>query len=81
MLLPYNLNPEFNPGVSGKYSVEKEITDWNIPLVNLPEYSSAQKDLDKIQIILDFSQKLMNNSKNLDSEYVDIVNKYFWDLV
>ena len=79
-LLPYDLNPEYDLPTNGQYDVTKEITDWNIDSsINLRDYTLDEST--EIDIMLNFSQKLASNSKNLDSEFVEIVNEYFWDLL
>lgn len=40
-----------------------------------------QNDIEKINSIIDVSRKLISKSIDIDSEYVDIVNDNFWDLI
>ena len=35
----------------------------------------------KEQILTDFSNKIISNQQNIDSEYVELVNEHFWDLL
>jgi hypothetical protein len=36
---------------------------------------------DKIEILKDFSKKLLENMKEPDHEFSKIVNDYFWEMV
>lgn len=68
------------PKYKGQYKVIEEIHEkFDQSALYLSDHQL--KDEDKIQVIIDFSQKLLNNSKDIDGEFVDIVNKNFWDLV
>ena len=40
-----------------------------------------QKNENYYEIIINFSKYLVEKSKNIDSEFVDIVNDHFWDLI
>lgn len=40
-----------------------------------------QKDIEKINSIVELSKKLISKSIDIDSEYVEIVNDNFWDLI
>ena len=37
--------------------------------------------MEKLQTIIDFSKKVLQNTKDIDSEFVDIVNDNFWELI
>lgn len=39
------------------------------------------EDKEKLQTIIDFSNKVLQNTKNIDSEFVKIVNDNFWELI
>lgn len=45
------------------------------------QYTNNAIVVEKEKIIIDFSQKLINNMIDIDSEYVEIVNNNFWDLL
>ncbi|NJY61438.1 hypothetical protein HC174_01535 [Salinimicrobium sp. CDJ15-81-2] len=57
--------------------------DWKDSAFNPSSdyYLDEDSQSSKIQTILKFSNDLIKNSKDLDSEYVDIVNENFWDLI
>ncbi len=43
-------------------------------------YSINNNIDEKEKIIVDFSNRLLNNTTNIDSEFVELVNKNFWQL-
>ncbi|RLB67790.1 MAG: hypothetical protein DRH08_02750 [Deltaproteobacteria bacterium] len=68
------------PALEHEYQSVKSIADWKENAFNkLPTYSAQDKE--KYQAILDFSQNILDNSTDIDSEFVDIVNENFWDLL
>lgn len=44
-------------------------------------YRILTEDERNFQEIVSFGNKLINESVDIDPEYVDIVNEYFWDLI
>ena len=42
---------------------------------------SESVDVENFNAIRSFSENLLNNTKDLDSEIMDVVNKNFWDLI
>ena len=54
-------------GTSDTILVEAKITD--------------NENIEKIKTIIDFSNKLIQNTTDIDGEFVDIVNKHFWELI
>lgn len=80
--LLYDANPIYHPTEAGNYNVNREITEWD----NMNIYGLSQIDLTyaqeaKVDTIIEFAQKLINDSKDIDSEFVEIVNEHFWDLI
>lgn len=69
--LPYQFNP-LEITVTPDY---REIKEYN------EKYSASISDESQLQIIINVSKHLIMNSKNIDNEFVEIVNKNFWDLV
>jgi hypothetical protein len=69
--LPYQYNP-LEITVIGNY---REIKEYN------EKYSTSIRDESQLQIIVNVSKHLIMNSKSIDNEFVEIVNKNFWDLV
>lgn len=57
----------------------EDLTNTIFPSPSL--YSSMIKDREDIDIIFDFSKKVINQSVSLEKKYADVVNKYFWELV
>lgn len=82
--LPYEysevLIPEANPDF--EYNLSSVDSDWRDNAFNRStEYMLQDEKSDKIDAILGFSKKVIENSKDMDGEYVDIVNENFWDLI
>lgn len=58
------------------------IADWKDNAFNPShDYSFHNEDVEKINTLILFTQNLLENSKDIESEYVDIVNANFWDLI
>jgi hypothetical protein len=68
--LPYQYNPIY-ASVIGKYYEIKELNE---------NYRPFQEE-SQLEIIVNVSKHLIKNSKNIESEFVEIVNNNFWDLV
>jgi len=82
--LPYdnaeNLIPEIKPNYEHHMTLTNN--DWRDSAFNSStDYTLQNESSDKIDAILGFSKKVIENSKDIDSEYVDIVNENFWDLI
>lgn len=45
------------------------------------EYRLVWEDSDKLQTIFNFSNKIIENTSDMDQEFLDIVNDNFWDLI
>jgi len=70
--LPYQINPSKIPQSIPHYDEIKELAPDKY--INIDEKY-------QIDAIINFSMRLISNSKNIESEYVDFVNKNFWDLI
>lgn len=78
--LEYNINS--NSNVKGDYVMPTDIQNWGRNAFNPSTvYSFVSNDDDRIQTIINFSRSLLENTKDIDSEFVDIVNEKFWDLI
>ncbi len=65
-----------------KYDPPNQINNWReLSLNNYPTSLSNNIELEKIDIIVSFSKNVIENSKDIDSEFVEIVNNNFWDLI
>lgn len=62
-----------------EYSVNNKSV-WQYSSVS-HDYNYSSVDEDKINIIVDFAKELVSNSENLNSEFSDIVNDNFFDLL
>lgn len=58
------------------------IADWKDNAFNPSfDYSFHNEDVEKIHTMISFTKNLLENSKDIESEFVDIVNDNFWDLI
>lgn len=73
-----NLIPDqdFNFGAPTVY-----LENWKDQAFNTANYIISDENTEKTQIVLDFSEKILNESKELDNEFADLVNENFWDLI
>jgi|GEM_PF-1293871 len=59
-----------------------DIADWkDKAFKDSNDYNFRNEDVEKINTIISFTQNLLENSKDIESEFVDIVNDNFWDLI
>jgi len=59
-----------------------EISDWRDKAFNQSyDYNLHDKDVDKLNTMISFTKNLLENSTDIESEFVDIVNENFWDLI
>lgn len=58
------------------------ITDWKDNAFNSSvDYTFHNEDISKIETMLSITNTLLNNSEDIESEFVGIVNENFWDLI
>lgn len=82
--LSYEDTPSLIPEVKPEYVYElnmDNLKDKDKAFNSSTNYTLQDDYSEKIETILGFSKKIVANSKDLDSEYVDIVNENFWDLI
>jgi uncharacterized protein YdgA (DUF945 family) len=63
------------------FKPQNDIADWKDIALRQSDYQFQDESIKKLQIIIDFSKKVIQNTKDIDSEFVDIVNKNFWELI
>lgn len=56
------------------YSVNNQDTSTS-------SYRIATADEADFNVIIDFSKRLLSNSRNVEKEFVDFVNENFWNLL
>ncbi len=79
--LPYDLDPLI-PNLNHQYNYQTSIADWKDTAFNQSiDYKIPDERMEKIQTILNFSKKVLQNTKDIDSEFVEIVNENFWELI
>lgn len=80
--LSYDSQDSLIPKDEATYTIMKNIAEWKDNAFNtLPDYTLPNEEQEKIQTIVGFSHMVLSNSTDIDSEYVDIVNENFWDLI
>lgn len=50
-------------------------------MTTFSQFDLSYAEKEKLDTVLDFAQKLISDSKNIDAEFVEIVNEHFWDLI
>lgn len=79
--LPYNFD-SLIPQINHSYVCQNDIANWkDYALIQNYEYQQFSNDEKNLQTIIEFSRKVINNTKDIDREFVDIVNDKFWDLI
>ncbi len=74
--------PDILPKEEINYSYEIAMPDLKDSAFNeIPSLSLNNDTYGEINTIVEFSKKLISNSIDIDSEFVDIVNEHFWDLI
>jgi hypothetical protein len=80
--LSYDSPDSLMPMHEATYTHMINIAEWKDNAFNtLPDYSLPNEEQEKIQTIIGFSHQVLSNSTDIESEYVDIVNENFWDLI
>lgn len=70
------------PKINHNYSFQNNIADWKDYAFNQSlDYQLQDESMEKLQMIIDFSKKVLQNTKDIDGEFVDIVNDNFWELI
>ncbi len=81
IFLPYSADEDI-PENNYNSNTDIHTMDWREEAFNTTsEYSIGNESLNREQAIIDFANKISENTKDIDSEFVDIVNDNFWDLV
>lgn len=79
--LPYD-SDTLIPQLNHNYNYQNNIADWKDHVFNtMDDYQLQNENIEKIKTIIDFSNKLIQNTTDIDGEFVDIVNKHFWELI
>lgn len=79
--LPFNFDSMI-PKINHNYVCPNDIANWkDNAIIPSYEYQQFSNDEENLQIIIEFSRKVIDNTKDIDREFVDIVNDKFWDLI
>ena len=80
--LNYDAESYLTPQIESKFEQHVNIADWKDRAFNdSPDYSFHNEDVEKMNTIISFTQNLLENSKDIEREFVDIVNDNFWGLI
>ena len=79
----YEIDREsITPSIEVKYTFDENKTyDYKKIEDNSSLELNSQGDMEKIGIVISFSKELVENLKDMDSEFIEIVNNNFWDLI
>ncbi|WP_296618866.1 hypothetical protein [Marivirga sp.] len=70
------------PQQETKYGNQIIVDDWKDNAFNKSsDYQLYDENSEKIDTMISFTKNLLNNSKDIENEFVDIVNDNFWDLI
>lgn len=65
-----------------QYTIDENVEDWNHSFHSYNfVFPQEYRIWEKSRIIVSFSKNLFENSIDLDPEFVEIVDKHFWDLI
>jgi hypothetical protein len=79
--LPYE-HDELIPSMNYQYPYQDNISNWKENSFNNFEgYLTQNVDARNILAILEFSNKILRDSQDIDIEFVEIVNQNFWELI
>lgn len=70
------------PMCEANFDYHIHIAEWRDNAFNKShDYTFHDEDVDKINTMISFTKNLLENSRDIESEFVDIVNDNFWDLI
>ena len=82
MILPYEISDSILPTSEAVFTKMENLSDWKEKAFNpIPDYSLQHEIDEKVRTMIGFSSNILSNTTDIDSEYVDIVNEYFWELI
>lgn len=80
LTLPYESGINLNKNASYEYC--QDLTDWSANVFRFPfDIIASNENNEKFKMLLVFSNILVENSRDIDAEIVDLVNENFWDLI
>lgn len=80
--LSHETESYLTPQHEAEFEHHVNIADWKDNAFNSSfDYSFHNEDVEKINTMVSFTKNLLENSKDIESEFVDIVNDNFWDLI
>lgn len=77
----YELN-DLTPSKDVEYEYTYSVSDWKDEAFNdSSDYRFVEVETNKLETMIEFTKNLLDNSTDLDSEYIEIVNENFWELI
>ena len=76
------IDSDMLPTCNATYHYTQDISNWRENAFNT--YSNQipnNRDSLKLDIIIAFSKKILENSSDIENEFVEVVNNKFWDLI
>ena len=62
--------------------VKDNIEDWREKAFNsTANYDLEKNHINKFNTLVHFTSNLVQNSKDLDSDFIEVINDNFWDLI
>ncbi len=80
LTLPYETDYILHNNASYEYS--QDVTEWSTSVFqNSFDSIVSNVNYEKYKTLLVFSKTLIEHSRDIESEIVDLVNENFWDLI
>jgi hypothetical protein len=82
LIISHETESYLTPQHLARYEHHTDIADWKDNAFNSSiDYNFHNENVDKINTMISFTKNLLKNSKDIESEFVDIVNDNFWELI
>lgn len=80
--LSHETESYLTPQQEAKFEYRTDIAEWKDNAFNQSyDYNLHNENMEKINTIISFTKNILEKSKDIESEFVDIVNDNFWDLI
>ena len=77
-----SLETNILPSCNATYTYTHDLSQLRDQILyDIPVYTTVESETAKINLIVAFSKNIVEHSKDIDSEFVEIVNNKFWDLI
>lgn len=69
------------PRMPSKLEFRADISEWSKNIsIEVPYYVKTSEEL-KFSLLIDFAEKLIKESVDMDYEFTDVINDYYWELI